>query len=222
MSIKITDRYFKYGGHKYFRVSAHETGMGSYGQKRVPLGKVGYLEVAGRIAPRHLADERITTTVVGIDWEQVTQADIGLSGQLNYLGVGINSSHNFTLDAARSAHLKLVSFSIDENPLTRVLNREANFVRRQMEEEGNDARVVSKIWVVMEAELAEDIGTGTLNSSEVDYAGASLKLDIQGSSRRRSTVTLEPGTTFAYRLSKVTKWNRGHTVIEDMKLDYAD
>ena len=59
MTIKITDRYFKYGGHKYYRVSAHEVNLGSYGRKRVPFSRVGYLEVAGRIRPRHLADEPI-------------------------------------------------------------------------------------------------------------------------------------------------------------------
>ena len=101
MSVKITDRYFKYGGHKYFRVSAHETGLGFYGQKIVPLGKVGYLDVAGRIAPRHLADEPITTTVVDIDWDRVNASDIGVTGSLTYAGVGVNTSHSFSLDAAR-------------------------------------------------------------------------------------------------------------------------
>lgn len=220
MSIKIKDRVFKYGGLKYYRAAAHEINLGSYGKKKVPFGKTGHLEVAGRIRPRHLADEPIKVAKVAIDWDRVSEADIGVTGGLTYQGVGINVSHAFTLSRARSARLQLVSFSIAENPLERVLNTEANFVRREMEDEGGDARVVSEVWIAMEAELASDFRTGTMNSADVDYQGASLQVSVGTNNQNRSRVTLEPGTTFAYRLSRVRRWNNDRTRITDMAIDH--
>ena len=222
MTTKIKDRYFKYGSHKYFRVSAHEVNLCSYGQKRVPLGRTGYLDVSGRVNPRHLADEPIKVNVIDIDWDRVTNTDIGVTGGLTYQGVGVNASHAFSLNRARDAQLKLVSFSIDENPLERVLNREANYLRRQMEEEGNDARIVSKIWVAMEARLADDLTVSTLSAADLDYAGSSLKVNIGTKVRNRSVVTLAPGTTFAYRLSRIRRWNGNRTRVEDLSHDYVD
>lgn len=221
MVTKITDRYFKYGGHKYFRVSAHQVVLGAYGQKKVPFGRVGYLDVHGRIAARHLADEPINVAKVDIDWDRVTETDAATTGDVTYQGVGVNVSHSFNLRRAREAQLKLVSLSIAENPLERVLNREANFVRRQMEDEGGDARVVSEVWIAMEARLAEDLRSTTLTDAEVDFAGRSLKLNVGTSVRNRSVITLAPGSTFAYRMSRVRRWNRRRTQVRDLALDYA-
>lgn len=160
--------------------------------------------------------------VIDIDWDRVTNTDIGVTGGLTYQGVGVNVSHAFSLNRARDAQLKLVSFSIDENPLERVLNREANYVRRQMEEEGNDARIVSKIWVAMKAGLADDLTVSTLSAADLDYAGSSLKVNIGTNVRNRSVVTLAPRTTFAYRLSRIRRWNGNRTRVEDLSLDYVD
>ncbi len=222
MTIKMTDRYFKYGGHKYFHVSADEVNLGTYGKKKVPFGKVGYLDVSGRIRPDHLADEPLNINTVEIDWDHLTSTDIGATGGLTYQGVGVNVSHTFNLQRARSAQLKLVSISISENPLERVVKHEANYVRRQMDDEGNDARVVSKIWVAMEAQLADDLSVGTMTGANVSYAGASLRLNIGTNIRNRSVVRLAPGSTFAYRLSRIRRWNNSRTEVEDLALDYAD
>ena len=90
-----------------------------------------------------------------------------------------------------------------------------------MEEEGNDARIVSKIWVAMEARLADDLTVSTLSAADLDYAGSSLKVNIGTKVRNRSVVTLAPGTTFAYRLSRIRRWNGNRTRVEDLSLDYV-
>lgn len=61
-----------------------------------------------------------------------------------------------------------------------------------------------------------------MTGADVSYAGASLRLNIGTNVRNRSVVTLAPGSTFAYRLSRIRRWNNGRTEVEDLALDYAD
>jgi len=120
---------------------------------------------------------------------------------------------------AKSAKLELVKFGINEGPLTTMLNRDADGARQSLADEGADGRIVSEIWVLMKGELAEHFATsGTLNAS-VGAAGGELELTAKGGKYGSQTVVIAPGTTFAYLLYKVKKWNKDKTQIEDMEDD---
>ena len=99
-----------------------------------------------------------------------------------------------------------------------MLNKDANGARNYLADEGNDGRIVSEVWIVLEAELAEHFETsGSLLASAKD---SDLKVTAKGGKHGTQTITLSAGTTFAYKLHKVKKWNKGKTQIEDMEADY--
>lgn len=220
MPTKITDHYFQYGALKYFRTNAHLVELGTHGEKKDPIGPKAYLDPSGKIKASHLADRPITTSTVSINWSDVKEKDLEGGAVLKFLGLGRKHGVSFDYQKAKSANLKLINFAIAETPLTRCLNNDADIVRNAMADEGNDARVVSECWVVAEAELAEHIDTYYSTNHEWSAFGNSLDLTVSGGRNGSQTITIGEGTTFAYKLHKVKKWNKGKTQIEDMEADY--
>lgn len=219
MSVKLTKHYFKYGALKYFRTNAHLVELGTHGKKKDPVGAKGYLDPSGKIRASHLAERPIKRSVVDINWATVSEADFSAGATMKFLGLGRQHGVSFDLKKAKSADLKLMNFSIAANPLKRCLNNDAITVRRAMADEGNDARLVSEAWVVMEAELAEhfDNNWGTGHSWEA--VGNSLELTVSGGKHGRQTVSISAGTTFAYKLHKVKKWSKGKDRVESLEAD---
>ncbi|MBT8410508.1 MAG: hypothetical protein KJP02_01750 [Octadecabacter sp.] len=220
MSVKITKHKFSYGGLGYFRTNAHLVELGSHGQKKDPIGAKAYIDPAGKIRASHLASRPIKISTVTIDWADVKSSDFDAGATLKFLGLGRKHGVSFDLADARSAKLKLMNFSIAENPLKRCLNNDADTVRRSMAEEGNDARLVGETWIAMEAELAEHIETNWSTGHSWEALGNSLDLTVSGGRHGSQTVTLGPGTCFAYKLYKVKKWSKGKESIEDLEADY--
>ncbi|PON15349.1 hypothetical protein C2W62_24340 [Candidatus Entotheonella serta] len=103
------------------------------------------------------------------------------------------------------------------------MNKHANVARKALDEEGNDGRIVSAVWVVMEAELASQVSNaGSVNVSvPIASSGFVVDLGVGGSSTSNSEVTIPPGTTFAYLLHKVKKWEKsnGKRLVKDMEDD---
>lgn len=54
MSIKINKHFFQYGALKYFRTNAHLIELGTYGEKKDPIGAKAYLDPDGKIKASHL------------------------------------------------------------------------------------------------------------------------------------------------------------------------
>ncbi|WJG11135.1 hypothetical protein [Aliiglaciecola sp. LCG003] len=125
-----------------------------------------------------------------------------------------------SLAKAKTAKLKLMSFSIDEGPLKRVLNNDADIMRNYLADEGNDARIVSEVWFVVEAELAEAFSGSSSSSYGVEALGNSLDISFDVSGMSKQTISLSEGTAFAYKLHKVKDWNKGKSKIEDLEADY--
>ena len=69
MTIKITDHLFQYGSDKFFRGSAYKMELGTFGEKKDPIGPKAYLAVEGKIKASHLADRPIHQgKPMEIDW----------------------------------------------------------------------------------------------------------------------------------------------------------
>jgi hypothetical protein len=73
----------------------------------------------------------------------------------------------------------------------------------------------------MKGELAEHFATSGGIDASVSSTGADLELTATGGTHGSQTVVISAGTTFAYLLHKVKKWNNGKTQIEDMEDDSA-
>jgi hypothetical protein len=68
--------------------------------------------------------------------------------------------------------------------------------------------------------LAEHVEMYGKSSLSANAKGAELQVTVTGGKYGSETITLSPGTTFAYKLHKVKDWNKGKTQIEDMEADY--
>lgn len=220
MPTKINDHYFQYGALKYFRTNAHLVELGTHGEKKDPIGAKAYLDPNGKIKASHLANRPVKISTAEINWSDIKQADLESGLSLKFLGLGRKHGLSFGYSKAKSANLQLVNFAIAETPLKRCLNNDADIVRNSLADEGNDARVVSEVWVVAEAELADHIDMYYSTDHEWSALGNSLDLTVSGGKHGSQTITIGEGTTFAYKLHKVKKWNKGKTKVEDLEADY--
>jgi hypothetical protein len=71
----------------------------------------------------------------------------------------------------------------------------------------------------MEAKLAEHFQTSGSISVSGTVGGVSADITASGGSQGSQTISISKGSTFAYLLFKVKKWNSGKTRIEDLEDD---
>jgi hypothetical protein len=217
MSIDITKSAFKYEGQSYFRDKAENVRLGSYGDKKSPLGKPNYLSVQGNITSENLG--QVSSNIVGpyaIEWENYTDSDVNLA--ISYITKD-GGTAGFDRQTARSAKLKLVKIFFNRGPLTTLLNKHADGARNWLASAGNSGRVVGEVWIVMEATLASEITTNGSLSAEGRVNGFKINLSGSSSSTTRSSITIPANTTFAYLLYKVKDWNKDKTQVEALEDD---
>ena len=215
--IQIRDSYFKApDGNRYFRRNAPDVAVGSYGAKKQPATQANYLAVDGNIKYDLLDGKIKKQAPVEVDWARESQADIGVDVKYYFIAGG---TAKFTHQKAVEAHLKLVRFSIGAGDLENLLNKEANKVRQELKEEGNDARVCTSVWVVMDGKLAEKFNTSaTLGVSGTTADGLTITANGGGTWSGSEKIKLSPGTVFAYGLHKVKKWDGDK--VEDLEDDW--
>lgn len=218
MGTKVTENYFKFGVNKYFRGNAHLIEMGTYGEKKDPIGAKAYLDPQNKVKREHLVGRVVKGQPVAVTWSETKRSALEVNGPIKVFGVGVNVAATYSHSKVSTANLKLYNLSIIEGPLQNMLNTDADGARKYLAKEGGDGRIVSEIWVVMEAELATHFDTSGAVSAKV--SGVDLEVTASGGTAGSQTIKLAAGTTFAYKLHKVKKWNKGKTKIEGMEADY--
>lgn len=220
METKITKHYFEFDNCKYFRKNAHDLELGCYGEKNDPIGPDAYLSRQAKVKAEHLESRTRFNTRVKINWDQVIKADLETGAILKFFGLGKSGAVGFTYEQAKKDKLQLISLAISPGPLKTMLNKDADGARKYLAEEGNDGRIVSEVWVVVDMELGEHFSAFGESSASVSAFGNSLNFTATGGKYGSQTVKVSEGTTFAYRLHKVKKWNKDKTQIEEMEDDY--
>ena len=218
MATKISDHYFKFGSQKYFRGNAHLLEIGTYGEKKDPIGAKAYLDPQNKVKREYLVKRVRKGQPVTINWSQTAKAALEANGPIKVYGLDLNAAVAYTHQKISSADLKLYNLSIAEDPLTNMLNNDAKRARNYLADEGKDGRIVSEVWVVMEAELAHHFETS--GSLALSVKGLDLNATAKGGKHGTQTITLSKGATFAYKLHKIKDWNKGKTRIKDMEADY--
>lgn len=221
---KVAQHYFTYNNIKYFRTKAEDLRLGSYGEKKDPLGAMAYLAVQSHVKNEHLAGHAQFVGPITVDWASQNSADFSSSGEVTYFTVSGSGSAQASYRDAVAANLKLIKLSLTEGALQRILNNEAGGARSFLADEGGDARVVSSVFIVVDATIGEafaaSAGTsGSITAQLTKALGLSFKVTTTGSSSRLVTVEPGVGSTFAYGLHKVSDWNRGRTRVEDLEDD---
>jgi len=87
METKITEQYFQYETNKYFRGNAHSLQLGSFGEKKDPIGAKAYLDVQGAIKPIYLARCIKYNTTTKIDWSQTNKTEVEAEGAFKFSGL---------------------------------------------------------------------------------------------------------------------------------------
>lgn len=204
-------------GQRFFRGKATDVALGSYGEKKTPALSNPYLAIEKTLSPKTISKIPVKVTgPISVDWSKVSKTDV--EGGVNYLKAG-GGKGSFSVESAKSARLVLVKFSIHEGDLKDLLNKHADDARDYLKKEGNDGRIVSEVYVAMEAELASKVTTGGSVSASGSANGLEVSVAASGSSTTTTKVTLPPDTTFAYLLHKVKKWSGKN--VDDMEDDRA-
>ena len=220
METKITKHAFEYATNKYFRGNAYAVDIGCFGEKKDPIGPQAHLDVQGQVSAENLNGRVQYNGTVKIDWSQTTRVDVEGAGKLKFFGLNGKVAADLSYEKAKSARLELVNFAISEGPLEKMLNDGAGAARNFLAEEGNDGRIVSEVWVVVDGELAEHFATSGSIAVSAGASGKGVALTGSGGKYGTQAIVFEEGTTFAYKLHKVKDWNKGKTQIANMEADY--
>jgi hypothetical protein len=221
---KIAEHWFLYNGVKYFRDAAENIDIAAYGDKRDAFGPKASLNVHNQVARENLKGRVRDVTVADVNWESQSKGEVEINVGLKYFTASGSGTAGFSYEKAKSARLKLAKFVIDEGDLRAMLNNDAGAARNYLAKEGQDARIVSTVWVVLEGELAQTFSaaaksTGSITASLTKAAELQITAKHSGSTQQSSTIVLKRGVTFAYAMHKVKKWNKDKTRIEDLALD---
>ena len=221
MTVKITDSKFVYSGKSYFRGGCEDVNLVSYGEKKTPLGKASYLYMASTVTPANLG--KVDVAVSGpypIEWGKFSDTDVNVG--IKYL-TAVGGQVAFSRQAAKSASLVLMKLSVGSIALKNLLNHHADTARNWLKDEGNDARIVSDAWIVVEALLASRVttGGGISVTAPLGASGFTLEVGTSSSSTVVTKVQIPENTCFAYLLSKVKKWDKinGEWKVEELEDD---
>jgi hypothetical protein len=213
-NVKIKRNEFDYNVMRYFRGNSENVQLGSYGDKKTPALQSNYLSVSDQLSADALALAKVRVgKPLAIDWSKESKADV--EAPVKYLTV-VDGKATFTHEAAKDAKLVLVKFSIDMGPLIKVLNEKAPEALDYLKE--SDKRVVSDVWVAMEAELAEKFGSEAGVKATANHEGLQLEVSSGLTTGTKTKVTIGEGTTFAYLLMK-PKWDHAKNRIVELEDD---
>lgn len=219
--VDFKENHITYDGNKYFRRNADKIVLGCHGQKRPGPLSVNYMSVTAKIANRHLENVPIKVSdPIEVDWEEVSSKELNPSGKLKFFGFDTDLASNFNQTLAVQQNLKLMCFWINEGPLKKCLNNDANAVRNAMAAEGKDARIVSSILVAMEIKLAEHFSTNSTTSLTVSDMNGSLGITAGTGRIGSKTIQLVDDATIGYGLSKVKGWKDSKGEIKQLQEDW--
>ena len=213
--VDLSTTAFKYGKMKYWRGKAENVRIGSYGEKKTN-GK--YLAVDAHMKTKHYESRLDVAGPFTINFKEFKKNSLGRS--VRYLTA--KGSGSLSWKKAKKGNLKLMKFFLTEKNLRKALNGKANGAFKGLVKEGNDGRIVSEIWVVVEASFSEEIRKAGGFTASYNDGTLELRGRAKSSSTHKNTIKLAPGTTFAYLMHKVKKWNKkkGNKVgVADMEDD---
>jgi hypothetical protein len=212
--VKVEENHLKFNGFDYFRGNSENIKLGSYGEKKTPLTKTNYLEVQATLPAGNIGKIQ-TAMIVEIDYASTKKTDF-------FANINVGAVFGLSTDAAweamKAGKLKLVKLSIDNTHMTGDINNSPTALNR-IRDYGADARVANQVFVVMNASTASIVTKSA--SLEVSASGNGIKLTagVSGSGTSATSVTLSPGSTFAYGLLMVADWSKGKDKIEKMTDD---
>jgi hypothetical protein len=211
---EITKKGFKYGNMHYWTAGAQNVKLGSYGNKRRSYG----MEVDKHMNSKFFKKNIDTSKVYSISSskEKNTVVKAGLS----YVGWDGKAAYSRT--ASKKAKLKLVLVQVTKGYMKDAINKDKKGTLKFFKDAKN-ARIVTGVWIVMEAKLANSVSSrGGASVEGTTPNGMKVKVGVSGSGKTTSTIEIPKKAVFAYMMHKASKWNKKKMKkksVKDMKDD---
>jgi hypothetical protein len=216
--IAVKPNHMTYNGMRYFTANAQTVSIGSYGEKATPVFGQNKLEVKGHFPAPGLKGKIRTAPPIELDTTNSTKADFTSTFSAIFHAIGFSGSVGVIYDNLVNSHLKLVELWVEENDMRSWINGAPKH-RTNLANDGSDARVAHRVFVVMEASYADSFTSGANFEVTADAAGIfSINASGGGVVSGKSKLTLGPGTVWSYLLLKVD-WNSDRTWVEDTDVD---
>jgi len=203
-TVKIRDKYFKYNGVKYFRTRSQAVVLGTCGHKLRPLGKANYVENFLNMSTRYFTD--IIAQAVEIDYADSPAFSLGFDVKVPGIG---SIGGDLSREVMRDMDLKLLNVSVGSGQVIDSINNldEVKNGFFKLDRNGwKKRRIVSEVFTVVSAEIAETLTTSSSSQISGTIKGVEIELSPTTSNTQSSTIKLDAGTTFAYLLFK-PRWN---------------
>lgn len=202
-----------YAGNDYYKANASVAGIGAVGEKRTPVTKANFIEVKDRISADKLKIREIGP--VKIDSQRTNKLDF--LANVNLAKVFKIGSVDTAYEDVLKSDLQLVFMAVDVNDMVEAINRSPR-IREDLDRWGNNARVVTSGFVIVEAKTARDLSSSTDVEAEVNVHGITIKPKLGVSTNDRTEVVFPVGSLYAYGLHKLF-WDKKSGRVEDLKFD---
>jgi hypothetical protein len=193
---QISPSTLKFEGVRYWRKKASEAKLGSVGKKMTPVGGKNYFQKV-QDAPNGLYDVSIDgrTTITTAEAHQwgVTAAASNVAGS-----AGGSGSYDGTL----TAYKMRIDLGNTHGDLRYETNRRNNHLNA-VKAEGNAARLISAVWVLVAADETKQ----ECYSGDLAVTNGTMSVKVSGSGCKQSSWVIEPGSIIAYEMVKVDEWN---------------
>ena len=199
----LEKNYLRVSGKKYFTTNAENVKIGSYGDKRTPIGKPNYMQVWKDMDVSKLEIEE--ATVIDLNTKKSKKRDVEAKvGKKGLAGVGAKNVY----DKFASGELKLAKLIVRSGDMVDEINSDSK-VLEYLQGAGRRARFCAEVFVVITAKMAEKVEN--TNSFDVSASKGSVDVELKGSfsSGHDNTLEISEGTMFAYSLLKPVWTGRG-------------
>jgi hypothetical protein len=202
---EVFDNHLKYNGINYFRVGSEDTYLGAYGEKKSPIFQGNYLETQdGLPATKLKIKDAVEAT---IDYTKSTKAEV--LANINVAGV-FGANQNTAYEDLKSGKLHLYKMIIDLEDLRKAAN-DSPIHLKNIKGYGNDARIVSDVFVVLTANESKSFSSATSFSISVNAGVISINTENGVQVAGSTSTTVSNGSIFAYGLVKL-KWDKNDKI----------
>lgn len=213
------NNHIKLNGNRYFTGNAWTCTIGAYGKKATPLFGQDKLEVKDRL-PAPKLEGRIRSMPEPHEFDETRSSKTDFSKAVSdaLLVIGLKVGGGQVYEALASNKIKLVELVVDEEDMRAALNS-APKALENLANYGVDARVVHRVLVAVEAEMAKSFTAASKFDVSADALGI-VSVTATGNSTVSGGVTLKlaPNTVIGYLLLDLN-WNKGKTQVDSTRVD---
>jgi hypothetical protein len=193
---EVSASTLKFDGIRYWRKKASEAKLGSVGQKMTPMAGKNYFQKV-QDAPNGIFDVTIDgqttiTTAEAHEWG-VTAAHSNVAGSAGGSGKykGKLTAYKMRIDLGNTS-----------GDLRFETNRHNGHLQA-VKSEGDRARLISAVWVLVDAEESK----AECYSGDLKVTNGTMSVTASASGCSTSSWTIQPGSIIAYEMVKVDEWD---------------